>query len=115
MESLVGHPYVGQFGCFVVVRKALETLGKHIPDYAEGLREIDRLAALQERLAQHAVQVEQPQRGDIVLLRVMGEPGHIGIMLSPDEMLHCMGGTETCIERIHSPRWKGRIIGYWRV
>jgi hypothetical protein len=115
LEHLVGHPYEGRFGCFVVVRKALEMLGKHIPDYAEGLREEDRLAELQARLAQHAVPVEQPQRGDVVLVKVLGEPGHIGIMLNGEEMLHCMGGSETCIDRIKSARWRGRIIGYWRV
>jgi hypothetical protein len=115
MEALVGHPYEGAHGCFVVVRKALEMLGKSIPDYAEGLREIDRLAALQERLTQHGVPVDSPQRGDVVLLRVAGEPGHIGIMLDATDMLHCMGGTNACIERLTSPRWKGRIIGYWRV
>jgi hypothetical protein len=115
IERLVGHPYQGQFGCFVVVRKALEMLGKHIPDYAEGLREEDRLAELQARLTQHAVPVDDPQRGDVVLIRVMGEPGHIGIMLSASEMLHCMRGTETCIERINSARWRGRVIGYWRL
>ena len=115
LEHLVGHPYVGNFGCFVVVRKALESIGKAIPDYSEGLREIDRLAALQTRLAEHGVEVANPERGDVVLLRVMGEPGHIGIMLNPSDMLHCMSGTEACIDRITSPRWKGRIIGYWRI
>ena len=115
MEHLVGHPYEGNFGCFVVVRKALESLGKSIPDYALGLREIDRLAALQARMAQHGVEVAAPQRGDVVLIRVLGEPGHIGIMLNDSDMLHCMAGTNACIERINSPRWKGRIIGYWRI
>lgn len=115
IESLVGHPYEGRFGCFVVVRKALEMLGKHIPDYADGLREEDRLAELQARLAEHTLPVQVPERGDLVLLKVLGEPGHIGIMVSPDEMLHCMGGTDACIERLSSARWRGRVIGYWRI
>lgn len=115
LESLVGHPYQGNFGCFVVVRKALEMLGKHIPDYSEGLQEEHRLAALHQRLAEHGYPVDKPERGDVALLKVFGEPGHIGIMLNDREMLHCVGGANTCIERLQSSRWKGRIIGYWRI
>jgi cell wall-associated NlpC family hydrolase len=114
IESLVGHPYEGQFGCFLVVRKALEILGKHIPDYSLGLREIDRMAALLDGLKASAVPVDNPERGDVVLLRISGQPGHIGIMISPDEMLHCMRGVNAVIERVNSARWRGRVIGYWR-
>lgn len=114
LEDLVGYPYTGRFGCFVLVREALQRLGKAIPDYTEGLSEDARLAALQDGLARHAVQVDTPERGDVVLLRVAGEPGHIGIMVSPTEMLHCMAGTNACIERINSVRWRGRVVGYWR-
>lgn len=111
----MGSPYRGNFGCFTVVREALETLGHAIPDYTEGLSEEHRLAELQARLTEHAREVFDPQRGDVVLLRVMGEPGHIGIMINAHEMLHCMEGIETCIERLDSARWRGRVIGYWRV
>lgn len=115
IESLVGAPYQGDFGCFTVVRRALELLGHTIPDYTLGLTECARLAELQARLAQHAAEVAEPRRGDVVLLQVCGEPGHIGIMINSREMLHCMEGTATCIERLSSPRWRGRIVGYWRI
>jgi cell wall-associated NlpC family hydrolase len=115
IERLVGEPYVGRFGCFVVARKALEMLGKHIPDYAEGLREEARLAELQKRLQEHAVEVDSPQRGDVVILRVMGQPDHIGVMVDQHQMLHCMDGTNACIERLNSRRWKGRVCGFWRL
>lgn len=114
IEALVGRPYVEPFGCFLIVREALEMLGKAIPDYTAGLSESARLAALQDGLATHATPVDSPERGDVVLLKVMGEPGHIGIMISPREMLHCMKGTNACIERIDGVRWRGRVLGYWR-
>ena len=115
IEQLVGSPYRGDFGCFTLVREALEQLGHAIPDYTEGLSETQRLAELQERLAQHAREVTDPQRGDVVLLKVLGEPGHIGIMINAREMLHCMEGVEACLERLDSARWRGRVIGYWRI
>lgn len=114
IERLVGRPYVEPFGCFLVVREALEMLGTVIPDYTEGLSESERLAALQDGLARHAEPVESPQRGDVVLLRMLGEGGHIGIMVNPREMLHCVKGTNACIERIDGVRWRGRVLGYWR-
>lgn len=114
MEHLVGYPYTGRFGCFLLVREALMALGKEIPDYTEGLSESARLAVLDARLREHATPVASPERGDVALLRVMGEPCHIGIMVSPKEMLHCMAGTNACIERLESPRWRGRVVGYWR-
>lgn len=115
IESLVGMPYEGNFGCFTIVRKALALLGTAIPDYTDGLSESERLAELQARLTQHAAEVVDPLRGDLVLLKVCGEPGHIGIMVNAREMLHCMEGIDTCIERLDSARWKGRVLGYWRI
>lgn len=114
MEHLVGFPYRGRFGCFLLVREALQALGKPVPDYTDGLSEHARLAALQDGLARHAVQVDSPHRGDVVLLRVLGEPVHIGIMVNAKEMLHCTQGTNACIEPINGARWRGRVVGFWR-
>lgn len=115
MECLVGQPYIEPFGCFLIVRRALELLGKHIPDYSNGLSEEHRLSELQSRLKQHAVEVADPQRGDLVLLRALGNPDHLGIMVNEREMLHCMATINTCIEPLASMRWRGRVIGYWRL
>ena len=114
IEELVGTPYQEPFGCFALVREALHRLGKNVPDYTDGLPESRSLEALRDGLARHAELVETPQRGDVVLLRVLGQPGHIGIMLNRREMLHSMAGVNACIERLDSVRWKGRVLEFWR-
>lgn len=114
MECLVGTKYREPFGCFSLVREALALSGKFIPDYADGLTEIEKLEVLREGLAKHSRQVESPQRGDVVLLQVMGQPSHMGIMINEREMLHSMAGINACIERIDSARWRGRVMEFWR-
>lgn len=52
--------------------------------------------------------------GDLLLLNIAGYPVHLGILVSPVEMVHTLRATGSCIERINTPRWRKRISGVYR-
>lgn len=57
---------------------------------------------------------ELPRPGDGVLLRVRGQPIHVGVVVAPGWMLHIEQGIESVIERTDGPRWARRVIGIYR-
>jgi uncharacterized protein YijF (DUF1287 family) len=58
--------------------------------------------------------VPEPVAGDIVVLRLNGRPWHVGLMVDKCVMLTIDRGTSSCLERLDSPRWKGRLDGFYR-
>lgn len=54
------------------------------------------------------------QRGDLVLLRVMGDESHLGLVVEPGRMLHARAGIDSCVERYDSPVWARRVAGFYR-
>lgn len=56
---------------------------------------------------------EAPQVGDVVLLRVMGYPSHIGLLCAPGAMLHAREGHAVCVERLDTGAWKHRLVAYY--
>jgi len=58
--------------------------------------------------------IECPSCGDVVWLRVAGNPYHVGVMLSSDTFIHIEEGCGPVIEAINTPRWARRVNGYVR-
>ena len=56
----------------------------------------------------------QEREGDGLLIRFLGEPMHVGMVVSPGYMLHAVKGTDSCIESYYSPKWISRIEGIYR-
>lgn len=52
--------------------------------------------------------------GDGVLLRMLGFPIHVGLVVAPGWMLHCERGLDSALERYDSLRWRNRLVGFWR-
>lgn len=63
----------------------------------------------------HWRSVDTPERGDVVLLRVMGLPWHVGVYLGGNKFLHVQQGCDSIIENLDSTRWRNRILGYVRM
>ncbi len=59
-------------------------------------------------------EVPDPMPGDVVLLRVLGYPSHIGIVLDAGRMLHARERHAVVIERLDAGAWKHRIVGFYR-
>lgn len=51
---------------------------------------------------------------DVVLLRVHGQPVHVGVLAAPSTMLHSLAGHDSAIDRLDSLMWARRVMGYWR-
>jgi cell wall-associated NlpC family hydrolase len=104
--------------CWGLVRLALEEAFKvrGLPDFA-GQYSRSRDRAIPEIFTQelrHWRQVSEPLAGDIAVLRLNGRPWHVGLMVDRDVMLTIDRGTSSCLERLDSPRWKGRLDGFYR-
>ncbi len=54
------------------------------------------------------------QLGDVVVLRVRGQPMHVGIVLGDQSMLHVESGINSTIENYRSARWADRLFGFYR-
>lgn len=57
--------------------------------------------------------VEEPQFGDLILLRVRGLESHIAVYVGDGKMLHTTRNTGSVIDRVE--KWKTLIAGYYRV
>lgn len=119
LSVYVGRPYETR-GCWELLRLVYsEQLGITLPSYAErGLDEDDRhaLAALicAERVVWQAVPAGAEQGGDAVLMRIAGEPMHIGVVVEPGRFLHVRRGHTACIESYRTPQWRQRVEGFYR-
>lgn len=60
-------------------------------------------------------QIEKPEFGDIIMLRVMGRPLHIGVVLDNKKMIHTNTKSGVVIEKFTGDKWKSRIMGYYTV
>lgn len=58
--------------------------------------------------------VESPRPGDVVVVRIFGHPFHCGVVAGPLAMLHATSGGSSAIERLDTPMWRSRIVGYYR-
>jgi len=58
--------------------------------------------------------IKTPQLYDGILFRIFGTETHIGMMLDSQTMIHVHVGIDTCIEPVYSPRWKSRLVGFFR-
>ena len=58
--------------------------------------------------------VHPPVCGDVIVLRIQGQPWHCGIVIANNHMLHTQKGLQAVIEKFSNMIWKQRIIGFYR-
>lgn len=106
--------------CYGLVRMVLrERFSVTAPDYiypdAPEHVELADVALAAERDGFWSPVVKYLAPGDVVLLRANDLPTHCGIIIDKQfRMLHAQAGTCSCIERLTAPKWKNRIVGYYR-
>lgn len=57
---------------------------------------------------------ETPGEGDVVLFRITGSAAHVGVLINDSEFLHAREGSDSCIEKLSSPKWKTRVEGIYK-
>jgi probable lipoprotein NlpC len=124
VRDYIGLPFLGHgrdragVDCYGLYRLVLsEQLGIQLPEYLSYDSITDRagiaatVADAQEALWQ---EVNAPRLYDLVLLRLYGLPLHVGLYLGLGRMLHIEERICAAVERLDSPVWARRILGYWR-
>lgn len=102
--------------CYLVWR---EQYGRDVPSFtevyatAEDAEAIAAVVAL-ELSSWEPVDRAQVRDGDAVLLRIVGLPVHVGVMLDGDAFLHAVPGIGTVKSHLDSARWERRFLGCWR-
>lgn len=125
MNEYVGIPYKAGgrdregCDCYGLVWMVLhEQFGKTLPKFeacvSHGFEESERMISEHLPLIP-ATSPDVPAAGDIVLLKILGRPCHVGIYLGGGLMLHSLAEHDSAIDRVDGPRWAKRIEGYYRV
>lgn len=60
------------------------------------------------------VDAGQENAGDAVILRLRGNPMHVGMVAGDGLMLHTEEGTDSTLESYTGPRWKNRVVAFYR-
>jgi len=125
-EQFVGLPYVDRgrslngVDCWGLVVLVYAAHGIELPSYDQyadvGIHERAELARIIDGHRETWTDIPHgAERAlDIVLLRVVGHPSHVGVVVRPGLMLHVSRGSLSCVERYASARWRSRVAGLHR-
>lgn len=126
------HKYIGlffvetAFDCAVLVQKIQqEVFGREAPIPGERWYSSERGRARLREMAHQihecrslAQEVTDPQDGDVVLLRVRGNPSHLGtycVIEGEPWVLHMTDGQQSVLQRLTHLRLRGYdVLGYFR-
>lgn len=97
-----------------------ERLGLHLPSYGD--TPAADLVAVTEAMSagvaadERWLQVLEPKEYDGVLMRAYGarDPGHVGVMVDRQRLLHVEKKTAACIVPLDHYSVRSRILGFWR-
>lgn len=96
-------------------------LGLVLPDYGETYSSSDDVTDAARAVTENAedsiwgqVPWDMARKGDIVVLRLMGFPCHVGVVLAPGRMLHILRSHASILERYDGAIYRGRLVGLYR-
>lgn len=125
MNDYVGLPFLEKgrdrdgLDCWGLVRLVyLEKYGIELPAYTECYKNTkDKTigGVIDENLALEWQEVSEPAQGDIIVLRILGQPFHVGLVIDGQRMLHCERGVGSVIENYKGMKWRKRVIGFYRL
>ena len=70
--------------------------------------------AIQKRGTFSEVPEEDAREGDLIIIRTVGQPLHIGIVVVRGLMLNTREGCDTIVESYKHPVWASRVDGIYR-
>lgn len=104
--------------CWGLVRLVqAEQFARRLPDLSQGYettRDGAAIAELYDLERHHWEQVAEPAAGDVLMLRIAGQPSHVAVVVAPGRMLHVMQGIDSGLERFDSPLWRNRVVACYR-
>lgn len=103
--------------CWGLVRMIYqEQFDIELPSFGDEYQ-ADEAMQINDLLAMHREgweKVTVPRPGDVVLFRIFGHLGHVGVVATPNTFLHCREGYAATIERLDTGTWRHRIEGFYR-
>lgn len=110
--------------CWGLVRLVLaDQFGTPLPSYADGYgstedaEDIGRLVRGEMGPWRQLVSGEE-RPGDVVLMRLLNQPMHVGVIVAPrlagSWMLHIEDGIDACLETYDGAKWRRRVLGLYR-
>ena len=110
----------GGTDCFGIVRLVLaEQFGVELPAYVDGYASTedaeDIARIIRGELAPwREIPAGEERPGDVVLIRMLNHPMHVGVVVAKGWMLHIEEGIDACLDRYDGARWRRRIVGIYR-
>lgn len=106
--------------CWGLVRLVMaEQFGIVLPSYStyyDSTTREDQLAPLIAEERRHWIPIEHGEEkfGDVVVLRMRGQPIHVGLVIERGRMLHAEVGIGSVLDSYASARWALRVTGFYR-
>ena len=103
----------------LVVLTATERFGIRLPTYVADYAsthdadDIGRLVRGQMDLWREVSRGHE-RPGDVVLMRLLNQPMHVGMVVARGWMLHIEQGIDACLERYDGAKWRRRVMGIYR-
>jgi len=120
LRKYIGLPF-DKYDCWQLIRKIYrEQLSVDLPDFKLQYRNPKNgkvIAKLTEYEAEHSWRPAlQPQIFDCILIRILGLPWHIGLVVDSERnlMLHTLFGCDSVIEPYNNKLWEPRILAFYR-
>lgn len=114
LHNLIGIPYE-DIDCWGLVKLYYDKiLGVNLSvdvEYTVGDKP-DKISRLIEIEKSKFEKVDTPKKGDIIVLRLLGFAGHVGVYIGEGNFLHTNHGIGSVIEKVN--KWCSRIEGYYR-
>lgn len=118
-QDLLGKPFAedgrgpASYDCVGLVLELASRRGKTLPSFLSTEAEFHaQLGAGASTLAD-LPHIAVPVAGCIVLLRMSVAEHHVGMMVDTYRMIHVMKGINVSIERVLSPLWQRKVMGYY--
>jgi len=121
-SDLIGKPFAEgargpeAYDCVGLAIALQRRMGRDVPDFASTLDELHQNYAEGGGLLGPAICIPRPVAGCVVLLRMLADERHLGVMLDEFRMIHTSRETGgVVIERILAGPWQRRVLGYYEV
>ena len=110
----------GGLDCWGLVRLVLaEQFGFHVPSYSGDYSRTSDSVAISKLINRESVDWRKVDSGDenlgdVIVMRMRGQPMHVGLVVGDGQMLHVERGINSALERYTTSRWVSRIEAVYR-
>lgn len=126
IKNYVGLPYENKgrgengYDCWGLVRLIYKEIFLiDMPSYIDSYKNTDDSTSIgplvtEKRDSWNVISFGLEKIGDIIIIRMMGQPMHMGLVLEENLFLHIEKGINSVVENYKTPKWSKRVIGFYR-